>query len=482
MLNKLLEKLSEQQLKHYLYTQYQYDESFHQSLQLFIKTEELKQREHSNTSFTEIDISHIHSYVSREQNIPEILSQVDVLLAQNDANNALRFLNELLDIYVDKWYEGVEENYYDDVYDDYFSDIAPLVTKALLLSQISNDDKAIWQSNLECWDDTISEYNNTFFESAILAAKEGWNYPYLKEVMQGDFQYSLFDADYNELEIQEFISAILSILKQQQRYQEFLCLSLNENQSLDYVLMLIQLDHDNKALAYCIEHTLNYDDYFSIAQRWNSKEKTAPIFSLLNHIVSLIKKNKDNDNYLSQDALQWGCKLAREYNQQDLLVNISNITCIKYPSIENYKQLKQDTRDQWQEINSSLLATFTQQKGHSVNGIVDIFLFIDHNQEAIDLIKQQRYFSVSPHDLIIQRTITIDPDWVLNRANHEATPIIKDGKAKYYEKAVEWLVIIMKCYLQKENTTEWEQYTTRIQKEHGRKYKLMGLMKKHNLL
>lgn len=73
--------------------------------------------------------------------------------------------------------------------------------------------------------------------------------------------------------------------------------------------------------------------------------------------------------------------------------------------------------------------------------------------------------------------IEINPDWVIRNACRRAESIMDAGKAKYYDEAVEWLKKARDAYVASDKEQEWSNYRTELITIHGRKRKLMGLIK-----
>ncbi len=69
------------------------------------------------------------------------------------------------------------------------------------------------------------------------------------------------------------------------------------------------------------------------------------------------------------------------------------------------------------------------------------------------------------------------PDWVIQTALRQAERIIEPGKAQYYHHAVDWLARARDAYRVAGRDAEWQAYLRDLRERHGRKYKLMGLLK-----
>ncbi len=77
--------------------------------------------------------------------------------------------------------------------------------------------------------------------------------------------------------------------------------------------------------------------------------------------------------------------------------------------------------------------------------------------------------------------MTQHPDWVIENACRRAESIMNEGKAKYYHNAIEWLGKARAAYLQSGRQDEWKAYRAKLTQQHGRKYKLMGMLKQRDM-
>jgi uncharacterized Zn finger protein len=73
------------------------------------------------------------------------------------------------------------------------------------------------------------------------------------------------------------------------------------------------------------------------------------------------------------------------------------------------------------------------------------------------------------------------PDWVIENARQRAEEIMDAGKADAYHHAIDWLRKARAAYLASERQAEWSAYRAQLMQTHGRKYKLMGMLKQADL-
>ena len=79
---------------------------------------------------------------------------------------------------------------------------------------------------------------------------------------------------------------------------------------------------------------------------------------------------------------------------------------------------------------------------------------------------------------VMDAAIATRPDWVIKAAAAQAERIMNAGKAQQYDYAVNWLRRARDAYRQAGRIDDWREYLKSIRTEHGRKYKLMGLLEK----
>ena len=72
-------------------------------------------------------------------------------------------------------------------------------------------------------------------------------------------------------------------------------------------------------------------------------------------------------------------------------------------------------------------------------------------------------------------------DWVINNARRRAEEIMDAGKANAYHHAVDWLSKARAAYLASRRQSTWSAYRAELIEKHGRKYKLMGMLKHRDL-
>ena len=71
--------------------------------------------------------------------------------------------------------------------------------------------------------------------------------------------------------------------------------------------------------------------------------------------------------------------------------------------------------------------------------------------------------------------------WVIDAATPKADAIMSEGKSKYYDIAIRWIKRVKAAYIAADEEQKWRRYRQQITDNHGRKRKLMGLLKEDQL-
>jgi uncharacterized Zn finger protein len=77
---------------------------------------------------------------------------------------------------------------------------------------------------------------------------------------------------------------------------------------------------------------------------------------------------------------------------------------------------------------------------------------------------------------VMDAALATRPDWVIATATASAAAIIDAGRAQHYVSAIDWLRRALAAYQATGRQPEWQAYLQGLREQHGRKYKLMGLL------
>jgi uncharacterized Zn finger protein len=104
----------------------------------------------------------------------------------------------------------------------------------------------------------------------------------------------------------------------------------------------------------------------------------------------------------------------------------------------------------------------------------EIFLHEGLIDDAITVANREGYGVL---ELVMDAAIATRPQWVITKATAKAAGIMNSGKAQHYDQAVGWLRRARDAYSAAGQTEGWERYMADVRATHGRKYKLMALLK-----
>lgn len=108
---------------------------------------------------------------------------------------------------------------------------------------------------------------------------------------------------------------------------------------------------------------------------------------------------------------------------------------------------------------------------------VDIFLLKGRLEDAIASVSNESSYNAEPIYRVMDAVNGTHSDWVIENAQRRAASIMEEGKAKYYHHAVDWPKKAQAAYLNAGREAQWQRQLADISEKHGRKYKLMGLLK-----
>jgi uncharacterized Zn finger protein len=114
-----------------------------------------------------------------------------------------------------------------------------------------------------------------------------------------------------------------------------------------------------------------------------------------------------------------------------------------------------------------------------VESQIAIFLYEGLIDDAIAALGKVSYYaSQQVFDQVLAAAVNHRPDWVIKTGISLAERPIEEGKAKYYDEAVQRLAFVKQAYQAQNNIAGWQAYVDDLKDRHGRKYKLMGLLQR----
>lgn len=145
-------------------------------------------------------------------------------------------------------------------------------TEAVLTAELVPAERDKWVEKLEEWGDEVAEYYDRVFAVAVEAARQGWDYPPLLRVLEGEIpEQGAWEGDISWY-AGELADARLNVLERQGRLDEALRLAEAEGQFTRYVAILIKLDRVEEAVEYALRAVTSADEALFLAKLLRDRE------------------------------------------------------------------------------------------------------------------------------------------------------------------------------------------------------------------
>jgi uncharacterized Zn finger protein len=172
----------------------------------------------------------------------------------------------------------------------------------------------------------------------------------------------------------------------------------------------------------------------------------------------------------------WLCDLAEGMGESGLALEAATVAFRAMPSMTAYQRVQELAGERWSEMREDMLAHLRRSSTYAVSQAqVDIFLHEGLLDDAIAAVEEGASYDLL--ERVMDAVVEHRPAWVIENAREQAERIIEPGQSKYYHHAVNWLDRARKAYLAAGREADWLAYLAEIRGRHGRKYKLMGLLK-----
>jgi uncharacterized Zn finger protein len=400
------------------------------------------------------------------EQVREILQQARGFLAGGDGRNALLILEAITDEYSRSWYEFDDS---DGEFGAFFMDLAECWAEALLIANLTLDERREWAQKLANWRHEAEDYG-AGDELAIAenAAQQGWDDPELVEALQGKLTEKSAWTD----EISDYAGVLtqvrLNLLEQQERYQEYLNLAKVEEQIERYVTMLAKTGQEQQAIDEGIARLATAQDALRLAQVLRNRNNMDGAVRIAEHGLTLAEPRGPLAAWLSDLA----CSLGRS----DLALHAAELEFRSTPSLNAYEKVHELAGESWPTLKAALLKHLRQNSSSWLysSASIDIFLHEELIDDAITVVSQSGGYSQI--ERVMDAAISHRPDWVIQQATLQAERIMDAGKAQSYHHATNWLRRARDAYRIAGRQAEWQRYLNEIREKHGRKYKLMGLL------
>jgi len=395
----------------------------------------------------------------------DIVDQVWTYLAAGDAANALVVLEVLTEEYIERL-DYIEESY------DLFEDLGAAWAEALLSVDLTLAERRDWTKKLAAWRGDADQYSaGDGLVVAQEALKQGWEYPPLRRVLEGEiteagaWEEGEEPSDYADA----LATARLNVLERQGRLQEYLYLAEAEGQTARYTTMLARLDRVEEAVDYGLKHLVTPEETLALAQALRERGDMEDALRIAERGLSL-------EGQGSKAALAvWLRDFAAGLGRTAEALAAALVAFGEELSLTSYLRAQEIAADAWPERRPALLDRLRGVRSYYPQGPVEIFLHEGLIADAIAAVD-----AGATHTMVEQvadAAITSHPDWVIKASRAQAEAIMDAGKAQYYHAAAQWLARARKAYKVAGREADWWAYRAELLTKHARKYKLAPLIK-----
>jgi uncharacterized Zn finger protein len=412
-----------------------------------------------------------------------ILDQARGFINGGDALSALAILEAFTTSYLahgSTFFEEIEEMYgsFEGTPGDFFEELAEIWAEAILSADLNADERDEWGEKIAGWNDEIDDLGGeSLFGVALAAAEQGWEYPPLQRVLAGE----ITPQGAWQGEPPEYADTLallrLRALERQGRFQEYLYLAEAEGQLDRYVLMLAKMGQSDQALAEGTRYLANPDDILAVATVLRERGALEQALRLAEHGLALPVPHSNSPYAISAEVQRaplaiWAAELATGMGERERALRAADTALRIAPSLAAYRMVQEQAGDEWEALRGAALARL--RNSPAVAAKVDIFLHENMIDDAIAAVRDSSDYSVL--ERVMTAAVPQRPDWVIEAASRQAQRIMEAGKSDRYFYAITWLTLVRDAYKATGRADGWRAHVQSIRAQHGRKYKLMGMI------
>ncbi|AFY35799.1 SWIM zinc finger domain-containing protein [Calothrix sp. PCC 7507] len=401
----------------------------------------------------------------------ELLSLVQTAVnfsERGDGNNAIAILEAITSTCAENWDDVAE---YGVENDEIVWELNDAWCEAILTAELSEEEKVDVQVNLEAWQDEW----NADFGLAFEALRQGWDYPPLVQVLQGNLnemrEWEALAPDYAE----SLALIRLKILEREERYQEYLYLAEASGQTQQHLTMLVRLGRAEEAIAIAQMQMDTAEIAFALAKILAEK-------GLLPQALDIAQTGLDLPGHCQYQLGIWTSDLAEALGNRESALFARQTTFQIKPSFFDYQKIADLAGEDWENVKTNLLRIIHTASGwDTASAKVDIYLYEGLIEDAIAVVSELSSYHTELIHRVMKAATTHNPDWVITNACRRAESIMDAGKAENYSEAIEWLKKARAAYLDSGRKADWSSYRAKLIEIHARKRKLMGMFKERGM-
>ncbi|MEH2223558.1 SWIM zinc finger family protein [Nostoc sp.] len=387
---------------------------------------------------------------------------------RGEGENAIAILSAITSTCAENWDDVAE---YGAENDEVVAELNNAWCEAVLIAELTPEEKVDIQINLEAWQDEW----NADFGLVMEALRQGWDYPPLVQVLQGNItERGAWEEDVPDY-ADDLALIRLKILERQERYQEYLYLAEAEGQTQQYLTMLGRLGRVEEAIDAAQTQMNSMEEAFALA-------KTLSVQGALQQALDIAQSGLNLPGNCQYELGIWTSDLASELGNSEVALLAIKAAFQMKPSFGDYLKMAELAGENWESVKTDLLRIVRTYSGWGTESAkVDIFLHEGLIDDAIAIASELSSDRSELIHRVMDAAIPHNPGWVIANARRRAEKIMDAGKAEYYYYAVEWLKKARNAYLESGKKADWLSYRENLMQTHARKRKLMGMFQQSGM-
>ena len=396
--------------------------------------------------------------------IEQTAEQAQMYVQAGDGDNALIILKAITEEYIEGWTDLDDS---DGELGGLFDTIKPIWTEAILTANLTADERQEWVDLFTEWQEDVDDYGvDGAFDAPQIAALQGWDYPPLLRVFGGEI--TELGAWENEAPwcADELATARLNVLERQGKVQEYLYLAEAEGQTARYLTKLAEIGRIQESVEYGINYMATADEALQLAKTLSEAGETESSMRVAEHGLQLTQP---------RELALWLRDRAIALGNSPLALQAGIAAVHARTTLVDYEAVREIAGEDWPGIRESLLAHIQQAETYPVDEKVDILLSEGLIESAIEALGP--YAGYGALERVADAAVASHPEWVIRVCSKQADDIMDAGKSAIYHHAIKWLQKVRAAYLESGQREEWSAYHGKLLEAHGRKYKLVPMLR-----
>ena len=233
--------------------------------------------------------------------------------------------------------------------------------------------------------------------------------------------------------------------------------------------MLVRLGRVEEAVSYGLKYLATPEEALALATALYEHGEREQSLQIAEHGLTLEGPKAALAKWLRDQALSMG--------ENTRALAAAEVAFRNEISLENYHRAAEIAGEQWSERRTALLDHARHTQSYYPQGQINVFLHEGLIDDAIAALGPHASHTLVEQVVNAALESQSHFDWVIQACRKQAEYIMNGGKAEYYTSAANWLAKARTAYLATGREKEWQAYLGELLTQHGRKYKLVPMLK-----